>query len=167
MIDVRLRAMEPEDLDLLYTIENNMQLWNVGATNVPYSRFLLHDYIAHAAGDIYTDKQVRMIVENESGKTIGIVDIVNFTPQHQRAELGVVIQNQYRGKGYGKAVVLKAIEYALRVLHLHQIYVVVNANQTSTITLFSQIGFMKQCGLKDWLYDGHEYQDAVVLQYFL
>jgi diamine N-acetyltransferase len=28
-------------------------------TNVPYSRFALHEYIASATGDIYVDKQVR------------------------------------------------------------------------------------------------------------
>ena len=35
---IRLRAIEPEDLDLLYLIENDTRLWNVGTTNVPYSR---------------------------------------------------------------------------------------------------------------------------------
>ena len=28
---VRLRAMEPEDLDMLYHIENDRSLWNVSA----------------------------------------------------------------------------------------------------------------------------------------
>ena len=32
---ISLRAMEPEDLDLLYTIENDTSIWNVGLTNVP------------------------------------------------------------------------------------------------------------------------------------
>ena len=51
--DIRLRAIEPEDLDLLYQIENDRSLWNVGATNVPYSRYTLHDYIATSNDDIY------------------------------------------------------------------------------------------------------------------
>ena len=52
---VHLRAIEPEDLDFLYRIENDVKLWNVGITNVPYSRYALHDYVANASGDIYTD----------------------------------------------------------------------------------------------------------------
>ena len=63
-MEVKLRAMEPEDLELLYHIENNRDLWKVGATNVPYSRYVLRDYIARATGDIYTDRQVRQIIEN-------------------------------------------------------------------------------------------------------
>ena len=55
--EIRLRALEPEDLDLLYKIENDMTLWNVGATNVPYSRYTLHDYIATASNDISLDRK--------------------------------------------------------------------------------------------------------------
>ena len=29
---VRLRAMEPEDLDTLYQMENDVEIWNVGTT---------------------------------------------------------------------------------------------------------------------------------------
>ena len=61
---VHLRAIEPEDLDLLYRIENDVKLWNVGTTNVPYSRYTLHDYVANASDDIYTDRQVRLMVED-------------------------------------------------------------------------------------------------------
>ena len=49
---VKLRALEPEDLEILYTIENNQSEWNVGATNVPYSRYVLRDYIANTASGI-------------------------------------------------------------------------------------------------------------------
>ena len=87
---VHLRAIEPEDLDLLYRIENDVNLWNVGITNVPYSRYALHDYIANASGDIYTDHQVRMIIENAKHEVVGIVDIVNFDPGNRRAEIGLL-----------------------------------------------------------------------------
>ena len=55
---VRLRAMEPEDLESLYQIENDPELWQVGCTNVPYSRYLLRDFITHSTGDIDTEIQV-------------------------------------------------------------------------------------------------------------
>ena len=59
---ITLRAIEPEDLDLLYRIENDVRLWNVGTSNVPYSRYVLHDYVAHVTNDIYADRQVRMMI---------------------------------------------------------------------------------------------------------
>ena len=89
---VHLRAIEPEDLDLLYRIENDVKLWNVGTTNVPYSRYTLHDYVANASDDIYTDRQVRLMVEDASGAVVGIADIVNFDPGNCRAEVGLIMR---------------------------------------------------------------------------
>ena len=68
-VEVRLRAMEPEDLDMLYHIENDRSLWNISATNVPYSRYALHNYIADAKNDIYIDGQLRMMIENRDAVT--------------------------------------------------------------------------------------------------
>ena len=117
-----LRAIEPEDLDLLYRIENDVRLWNVGTSNVPYSRYVLHDYVAHVTNDIYTDRQVRMMIDNAEGQTVGIVDLVNFDPANRRAELGLVILNDCRRRGYATATLLQIHDYALRILHLHQLY---------------------------------------------
>jgi len=164
---VRLRAIEPEDLDLLYQIENDRRLWNVGATNVPYSRYTLHDYIATSADDAYADKQVRLIVETADGETVGITDIVNFSPQHQRAEIGIVILDAQRRKGYGCAAVAAMVDYAASVLHLHQLYAVVAHDNAVALALFQQSGFSEGGVLRHWLFDGHQYADAVLLQRFL
>jgi len=164
---VVLRAMEPEDLDTLYMIENNMDLWNVGTTNVPYSRYVLHDYIAHSAGDIYTDKQVRFMIENAQKETVGIVDIVDFNPGHRRAEIGIVIQNRYRGMGYAKGALEKVIDYALKILHLHQLYAVVECDNEESVRLFNTLGFKTETKLQHWLFDGHDFHDALLMQLFL
>lgn len=76
---VSLRAMEPEDLDTLYTLENDRTVWGVSATNVPYSRSVLIDYITSSKSDIYADGQVRLMVDNEEGQTVGTVDLTNLT----------------------------------------------------------------------------------------
>ncbi len=172
-VNVTLRAIEPEDLDLLYQIENDQQLWHVGATNVPYSRYTLHDYIATSSDDIYADRQVRLIVEidsqgeNADHETVGICDIVRFEPQHLRAEAGIVIMKPYRQQGYALAALQQLAQYALRILHLHQLYAVVAADNEAALHLFRKAGFQHETPLKDWLFDGHNYADAVVMQRFL
>jgi diamine N-acetyltransferase len=42
---IYLRALEPEDLDFIYTIENNESVWEVSNTQTPYSRFLIIKYL--------------------------------------------------------------------------------------------------------------------------
>ncbi len=167
MAVVRLRAMEPEDLDALYRIENDRDVWDVGENNVPYSRYILHDYIANASADIYADKQVRMVVENEEGQLVGVADVVNFCPSHARAEVSIVICREHRKKGYARAVIRQIMEYALRTLHLHQLYAVVREDNMPSLNLFSSLGFKSKMVLEDWLFDGKDYHNAVVMQFFL
>ena len=164
---VRLRAMEPEDLDALYRIENDRDVWDVGENNVPYSRYILHDYIANATTDIYADKQVRMVVENEKGQLVGVADVVNFCPSHARAEVSIVICREHRKKGYARAAIRQIMEYALRTLHLHQLYAVVREDNMPSLNLFSSLGFKSKMVLEDWLFDGKDYHNAVVMQFFL
>lgn len=164
---VRIRAMEPEDLDILYRIENDSLLWGVGATNVPYSRYLLHEYVSNATGDIYTDGQVRLIVENADGEVVGIADLVNFDATHRRAEIGIVIEKPHRRKGYAAETILRVIDYSRRVLHLHQLYAYVDSRNVASVALFTQVGFVHKAELADWLYDGVDYHPAFLMQYLL
>jgi diamine N-acetyltransferase len=159
--------MEPEDLDLLYRIENDQRLWCLGATNVPYSRYALHDYVANSTGDIYADRQVRLIIENEDHDTVGLVDLMNFDPRHLRAEVGLVIEQPMRRRGYAKETMLQLHQYAKATLHLHQVYVVVSVENTATLTLFQQLGYYETAQLTDWIYDGDNYHNAVVMQKIL
>ena len=166
-VAVRLRALEPEDLDMLYAMENDHEVWNVGENNVPYSRYVLHDYIANATADIYADRQVRMMVENVDGECVGLVDLVNFSPAHCRAEVSIVSRRDMRRRGYPAAAVSHVTAYALRTLHLHQLYAVVAVDNAASLRLFDTLGFKPSSQLKDWIYDGKSYRDAVVMQRIL
>ena len=150
MPPVKLRAIEPEELDMLYRIENDMKLWNVGK--------------AKASDDIYTDRQVRMMVENEEGEIVGIADVVNFDPSNCRAEVGLIILDAQRKKGYGSSTLSQIADYALKVLHLHQLYAYVDCNNEASVHLFRSSGYLESANIKDWLYDGREFHDAVLMQ---
>ncbi|PTL32560.1 GNAT family N-acetyltransferase [Prevotella sp. oral taxon 376] len=167
MRKVNFRALEPEDLDMLYKIENDGALWRVGNTNVPYSRYALHDYIAHASNDIYTDKQVRLMIEDAEGHPVGILDLVDFNPKHLRAEVGIVVESRYRHQGLATAALREAIEYSRRVLHLHQIYAVVDMENEEALALFRKQNFTGDTILKHWLFDGKRYHDALMMHFFL
>ena len=161
--DVRLRAMEPEDLDFLYAMENDRGLWNVGNTNVPYSRYVLHDYIANATNDIYRDGQVRMIIENGRGEAVGMADLFDFNAQHRRAEVSVAVCASCRRRGYASAAMRFVADYARRVLHLHQVYAIVAASNVASLGLFRKCGFQQSATLRGWLFDGENYADAIVM----
>lgn len=161
--EVRLRAMEPEDLDFLYGIENSRDTWLVGNTSVPYSRYVLHDYIANATDDIYADGQVRLIMENAERRIVGMVDVFDFNPANRRAEVSIVVHGDYRRRGYAIDALKQIVDYALRILHLHQLYAIIAEDNLPSLGLFEKGGFKRCCKLYDWLYDGTEYRNAVLM----
>ena len=165
-VHIFLRAMEPEDLEILYQIENDRELWEVGTANVPYSRYALNNYVMCSANDIYADKQVRLVMENEEKKVVGLLDILNFDPRHMRAEIGIVVLKEQRGKGYGEQAINKAIEYSRDFLHIHQLYAIVDVVNTASVQLFKKVGFSQGAFVKEWIYDGSTYHDAFFMQKF-
>ena len=42
---IQLRALEPEDIDFLYYLENDKSLWELSDTQTPFSRYVLKKYI--------------------------------------------------------------------------------------------------------------------------
>jgi len=165
--NVNLRAMEPEDLDMLYRIENDIQLWDVGSTSVPYSRYTLHDYIANSANDIYTDRQVRLVIEDADKNPVGLADLTNFDPRHNRAEVGIVIDRLHRRCGYARAALGLIHRYGFHTLHLHQLYAIVASDNKPALALFQSLDYKHTATLDDWLYDGKNYGAAYVMQILL
>jgi diamine N-acetyltransferase len=164
---VKLRALEPEDLEMLYQVENDTELWSVGASNVPYSRYALQQYIATQLNDIYADGQVRLVMENEEGRAVGMADLVNFDPSNMRAELGLVVVSDCRRRGYARSALRAVIDYARRQLHLHQIYAYIGSNNEACLQLFHHEGYQEVGELSDWLFDGQKYEAAKLFQIIL
>ena len=49
---IYLRALEQEDLDFLYELENNTDVWEVSGTIAPYSKSVLQLYLDNAHRDM-------------------------------------------------------------------------------------------------------------------
>ncbi|MBL7887882.1 MAG: GNAT family N-acetyltransferase [Flavobacterium sp.] len=163
---VYLRALEPEDLEFIYHIENDELIWEVSNTQTPYSKFLIRQYLENAHQDIYEAKQLRLaICINDSREAIGLIDLFDFDPKNQRAGIGIVIQNEAdRGKGFGKEALGLLIDYAFMQLQLHQLYANIGSNNTASSTLFSTFGFQKIGVKKDWILCHNQFHDEDLYQ---
>ena len=133
--DCKLRALEPTDLDLLYEIENQELVWEVSQTLTPYSRFVLKRYLENAHQDIFTAKQLRLVIElHKTQKPIGFIDLYDFDPQNKRVGVGILIFSQSdRRKGYATQALQLISKYVLKQLQLHQIYALIMQDNTKSI----------------------------------
>lgn len=161
---VSLRAVEPTDLEILLRWENNPEYWRVSNTLTPFSKELLEQYV-NSAQDIYTVKQIRLMIdETESGKTVGAIDIFDFEPRHQHAGTGILIDADFRKKGYAQAAIQLTKKYALNVVGIRNLSANILEDNEASIRLFEKAGFEKIGRRKKWFHDGEKWLDELIYQ---
>ena len=163
---ITLRALEPEDLELLYEWENNNSYWVISNTVTPFSKFTLKRYLKHSHKNIYETGQLRLMIELiGEKKTIGAIDLFDFDPFHKRAGIGILIADEtQRRKGYASMALKCLIQYCFTTLQLHQLYCNILANNTESIDLFEKLGFVRIGIKKEWVQTADGYLDEYMFQ---
>ncbi|SDL45678.1 GNAT family N-acetyltransferase [Kriegella aquimaris] len=163
---VYLRALEPDDIEFLYFLENSTDLWEISGTTTPYSKFILEQYLENAHRDIYDVKQLRLcICTKDDDKTIGFIDLFDFDPKNHRAGVGLVILNkEERNKGVGSETVSLICDYVFSVLGLRQLFANVLEDNKASVHLFEKLGFEKVGVKKDWIFSKGSYKNEILFQ---
>ncbi|MDR0961056.1 MAG: GNAT family N-acetyltransferase [Mediterranea sp.] len=162
---ISLRAMEPEDLPYIYDIENAPELWSISNFTVPYSYYTVKQFLKNTQNDLYADRQLRMVIERKADKAfLGIIDVTDFVPHHSRAEVGIVVKDEYRGEGYGTEALRLLCDYVFGFLSLQQLTAHIETDNIPSLKLFAACGFV-QCGiLHKWLFVEGTYKDVALMQ---
>ncbi|MDR2469906.1 MAG: GNAT family N-acetyltransferase [Tannerella sp.] len=162
---VRLRALEPEDLDMLHTWENDTRLWQYGSTLTPYSRFALKSYLEEARLDIFQTKQLRlMIVRKPEGRAAGTIDLYDFDPANRRAGVGILVDEDDRRQGVASEALHLIRDYAFRFLGLKQLYAFVPERNEPSLKLFTRCGYRSTGRLTAWIKGETDFEDVFLMQ---
>lgn len=150
---IKLRALEKSDLDILYGIENDTSNWIISSTVTPFSKNILENYLQNAHEDIFTAKQLRLVICDKlrDNKIIGLIDLFDYDPIQCRAGIGIVILKQERNNGFGFLAIEQIKIYARQVLFLHQIYANILSDNVSSIRLFEKCEFKYTGNKKEWI----------------
>lgn len=164
--NIYLRALEPNDLEFIYAVENDLSVWDVSNTQTPYSRFLIKQYLENAHQDIYEAKQLRLAISKEEDfPAIGLIDLFDFDPKNNRAGVGIVLQDfNSRNQNIGSEALGLVINYAFYHLNLHQLFANIGVENTASIALFTKFDFQKVGIKKDWNLVNGNYQDEAIFQ---
>lgn len=98
---------------------------------------------------------------------VGCIELYNYDPVNKRAAVGIVISNEYRHQGYGKAMVAALTDFCKQNTSLHQIYADIAATNKTSIHIFQTVGYQHCATLKDWVVRGDNYIDTYRLQLIL
>lgn len=162
-----LRALEPDDIDMLYKWENDRENWHLSNTLIPFSRFALEQYVMAADQDIFTSKQLRLMIDKtrtNENVCIGAIDLFDFDPLNKRAGIGILIERTERNKGYASEALKLLIHYSFYTLELHQLYCNIEKSNDTSLKLFQEHGFNTIGLKKDWIRKKGQWADEYTLQ---
>jgi len=162
-----LRALEPDDLDILYDTENDKSLWKYSNTSSPFSKHSLKKFIENSHLDIIEHKQVRLVLSDKSNLPFGFIDLFKYDMINKRAGVGIIIFEKYRSIGLG-SISLDLIEnYVKKYIPIHQLYANISSENIESIKLFEKHNYLKIGNKKDWIYYNNKYFDELLYQKIL
>lgn len=164
--ELRLRALEPADADMMYEAENDEAAWKYSDYLAPLSKELLHHYALTYDAEPFRSGQLRLIIELDE-TPIGILDLVEISPRHLRAEIGIYLLPEFRGKGLGREALLAAKDYCRNRLCLHQLGAMVADSNKTAKRSFNNAGFTTTGFRPEWLRTPNGYEGVEILSTLL
>ncbi len=162
MSRIYVRALEPEDLEFFYQVENSIENWRWGSQNNLLSRYDLKRFIDSSHQNIFESGQKRFAVcDRQTDQIIGSLDLFDFDLHSRRIAVGMIIYDPHRrGAGVGQEMLDWAVKFCFEELSLHQIYAEIQSSNIACLSLFTKYGF-SHCGTKkDWILHAGEFQSV-------
>lgn len=142
---VVLRSVDSSDIDtlLLWENANNEPLY--GVYEERYSREDVAQFVENQQRySIAETEQLRLMICSHEGERLGCIDLTEY--DGEKAFVSILIVESYnRRKGFAKSALRVVIEYA-KSIGLQTLYAVILPENTPSINLFQQAGFVKGCG---------------------
>lgn len=160
-----LRALEPADLEILYKWENNPAIWKVSNTLAPFSKFVLEQYLVNAHEDIFTAKQIRLMICGHDHAPVGTIELFDFDALNSRVGIGILVEDGSQNKGYAQDALGVLVKYCFDILLLKQVFCNISASNEKSIHLFKKMGFAEAGLKKHWNRTSqHTFEDEWILQ---
>lgn len=163
--NITLRAVEPEDVEVIYQWENDSSVWHLSHTISPISRFDVEQYVMNVDKDIFSAKELRLMIINKvTNSAVGTIDIFDFNPIHHRAGLGILIREDERRKGFASETLDLVLDYCFDKLELHQLYANIIPDNFKSRQLFESKNFKQIANKKEWLFINNKWTDELLYQ---
>lgn len=170
---IRLRALEPEDVDRVYLWENLPGMREYGGVVAPLSRHQIWEYAMNYDANPLASGQLRLIVEvrrpsESEGEGVyvpcGMIDLYDIDARNRRGMVGIMIAPQFRGLGIGAGALAELERYCAGALALRELGAEVATDNEVSAALFRGAGYSEVGRRPRWYVRRDGYAGAVMLQ---
>lgn len=167
-VDIILRAPEVEDVPIIFKWENDPAVQAFSRSKMPVSAFAIEQYIISANQDPFATGQIRLMAILKTNTTvIGHLDLFKIDPLNRRAGIGILVDPDFRNKGYASEMLKLISSWVKSTLDMHQIWCTIDATNIQSIKLFSKAGFVQTGVRREWIKKDGRYIDEVFMQLIL
>jgi RimJ/RimL family protein N-acetyltransferase len=161
-VRVRLRPLQPRDVDGLYEVFSNAEVMRYWSTPPLPDKDAAEQLVAEIIRDVASGKMMKWAIARISDdRSIGTATLFNPDLSNGRAELGYALGRQYWGQGLMGEALQTLLTYAFEVLELRRLEADVDPRNAASIRTLERLGFKREGFLRErWHVDG-EIQDAL------
>ncbi len=159
---IKLRAIEINDLEIMQKWANDPSIqYMLGGWHFPTNRNDQEKWYQKLS---CSSMHQRFIVVDDSNNKIGMANLLNINFKDGNAELGLLLDQDYQGKGFGKEIVKTLMKYAFEELRLNRLETSIIATNKPSLSLFVKKCNWKQEGiLRKWYFRKNEFIDKIML----
>lgn len=155
--EIRLRPLEQEDLRFVHLLNNNasvMRYW----FEEPFETF---DELRSLYAEHIQDQSERRFVVVSQEERMGLVELVEINLIHRSAEIQIIIDPKFQGRGLASIAMNKALRYGFNVLNLHKVYLYVDKDNAKAVHIYAKLGFKPEGELVDEFFASGAYRTAL------
>jgi RimJ/RimL family protein N-acetyltransferase len=106
-----------------------------------------------------------IIADLESDRCVGFVQLVNIDFISQRGDLGISIDREQQGIGYGKDALSLLESYARKIFNLRKVNLQVLSNNQKAINFYRKVGYRDVGILQEHFYINNEFHDVLLMEH--
>ena len=154
---LQLRPLERDDLRFVHSLNNNasvMRYW----FEEPFETF---DELSSLYEQHVHDQSERRFVVADGLVRVGLVELVEINLIHRRAEIQIIIDPGFQGRGLASTAMLMALDYGFKVLNLYKVYLYVDKSNDKAVHIYDKLGFTPEVELVDEFFANGAYRTAL------
>lgn len=159
---IYLRPITREDTALVVAWRNNPAVMQNFIFRQPFTAELHENWLRTK---VDTGKVIQyIIVDRDSGRSVGSVYFRDIDPENNCAEYGIFIgEEEYLGKGIGSETARLFVRFALDVLRLHRISLRVLGGNEIARRSYEKAGFVTEGVFRDMVKLDGKYTDVIFM----
>jgi RimJ/RimL family protein N-acetyltransferase len=159
----RLRAPRPDDDALLATVRNDVQAQLLMlARPRPNGPDRVREWVQRIAGGSVS--MFFVIADAETDAAVGYVQVTEMDLVSGHGRLGIAVDADQRGRGYGREAVVLVGGHVRTVFGLRKLVLDVRADNKAAVDLYRSLGFREVGVLEAHFRVGDAYHDVLVME---